>query len=121
MTLAEWLKASEEGITVEGENSDNNDNVHVYTVTFGGEGVDADYRVTTSMTDYAGNDNESVAYAESIETTKESFTVDMVKPNMSVQYFILEDDGTNTSPNATTYEIHRFYTNPPVDAVVTIP
>lgn len=92
-TLAEWLAAQEKGIKFAKE-SETGDS-HVYTVAFGGEGLDIDYSVSTAIKDFAGNPNSTVNYEEDITKTKESFTVDMADPEVAIE--LNSDQAVNDS------------------------
>lgn len=123
-TLADWLGATEEGITVEKDNDNSTDDKHVYKVTFGGENLDIDYEVSTSISDYAGNQNSEITYkdGEAVDKSKENFVVDMKAPVVTVQYQAVGENGSEEYNETFTVNpgSERVYKNKTIQAVVTI-
>lgn len=101
-----------------------------FTITFGKDGKDHDYKFSVNATDLAGNSNSSVADknigAETVATGEE-FTVDMVAPVLEVKYFTYKDkEGNEVSNDEITEGIEKatendpFYKNAPIDMEVSI-
>lgn len=105
---------------------------HTFSITFGKEKEDHDYKISVKATDLAGNNNDTVKDenigAETVATGEE-FTVDMVAPTLDVQYIVYKDENgqevqegidiTGKIANRTK-EDSPFYKNAPIFAKVTI-
>ena len=84
-----------------------------YTYTFGGKNIDADYMISASITDDAGNETSTIDFGNS--NPKGEFTVDQVIPVLTVDYQnssgesikVGEQEGKNfeNSPVKTTIKI----------------
>lgn len=109
------------------EETYDNERIHTFTIKFGQENEDHDYKISITTTDLAGNSNSSVADknigAETVATGKE-FTVDMLAPSFNISYELLDDEGNVSSKikesEVTTNEDERCYKNKTIKATVTI-
>lgn len=106
--------------------------IHTFSIKFGKEDEDHDYKISVKAMDLAGNSNNAVKDedigAETVATGKE-FTVDMVAPTLDVKYIVYQGkngqenkDGINITKEIAnaTEEDSRFYKNTPIFAEVTI-
>ena len=73
---------------------------HTFSITFGKEKEDHDYKISVKATDLAGNNNDTVKDenigAETVATGEE-FTVDMLAPTLTVKYYVYQDENGNES------------------------
>lgn len=71
---------------------------HTFSITFGQKDEDHDYTISVVAMDLAGKSNSSVTDknigAETVATGKE-FTVDMLAPTLTVQYYVYQDKNGN--------------------------
>lgn len=71
---------------------------HTFSITFGQKDEDHDYTISVVTMDLAGKSNSSVTDknigAETVATGKE-FTVDMLAPTLTVQYYVYQDKNGN--------------------------
>lgn len=71
---------------------------HTFSITFGQKDEDHDYTISVVAMDLAGKSNSSVTDknigAETVATGKE-FTVDMLVPTLTVQYYVYQDKNGN--------------------------
>ena len=132
-TLASLLSGETKlnGVVAKNVTTKNNteSNEHVYTIAFGKDGYDCDFEVIPSVTDKSANSNAdnkvSVEYAKGT-VCKDAFTVDMVVPEIKVQYLELQSKedtkgkDITSKINADTNDQNWYYTNKTVKAVVTI-
>ena len=76
----------------------NNKRTHTFKIEFGQENVDHDYKISITTTDLAGNSNSSVTdknIGNETVATGEEFTVDMLAPTLTVQYYVYQDKNGN--------------------------
>ena len=75
-----------------------NKRTHTFKIEFGQENVDHDYKISITTTDLAGNSNSSVTdknIGNETVATGEEFTVDMLAPTLTVQYYVYQDKNGN--------------------------
>ena len=130
-SIKEEIKDNQDGKTKE---TYDKERTHTFKIEFGQDKEDHDYTISITTTDLAGNSNSSVTDknigAETVATGKE-FTVDMLAPTLTVQYYVYQDKNgneldeehkepiTEKIANATD-EDSRFYKNASIFAEVTI-
>lgn len=122
-TLEQWLAASVDGVNVEEDENSSAENEHIYNVTFGGEGLDIDFNVNTSMVDFVEHKNNEIVYEnkDAIEKTRTAFTVDMVEPELSVTYQLIDEtNNVIENSNLAITPGERVYKNQTIQAIVTI-
>lgn len=104
--------------------------IHTFSITFGKEDDDHDYKISVKAMDLAGNSNNAVKDenigAETVATGKE-FTVDMRAPVLEVKYFTYKDKEGKEGRNEITKDIEKtkyekkpFYKNAPIDMEISI-
>lgn len=105
--------------------------IHTFSITFGKEDDDHDYKIFVKAMDLAGNSNNAVKDenigAETVATGKE-FTVDMRAPVLEVKYFTYKDKEGKEGRNEITEGIEKtkddkenpFYKNAPIDMEISI-
>lgn len=95
-----------------------------FTITFGKDGKDHDYKFSVNATDLAGNSNNKIVIDKSAKVkTGDDFTVDMVAPSFSIKYELLNDENKVISDSefeVKTNENNRVYKNKTIQAEVTI-
>lgn len=92
-----------------------------FTIIFGNDNEDHDYRVMPEITDLAGKSNQGVADKNQLVETGEEFTVDMVKPQLAVKYYAYENGvRTDVTADITANEQDSMYKNSNVEAEIVI-
>ena len=131
-TLASLLAEDETKVEIEGIVVERTEEKQTYTITFGTDGFDYDFTIIPYVIDKSANDNMDatsntaiVNYAKGT-VCKTAFTVDMVIPEIQVQYLEVqnaEDENVTDiteSINTDNNEQNWYYTNNTIKAVVTI-
>ena len=94
-SIKEEIKDNQDGKTKE---TYDKERTHTFKIEFGQDKEDHDYTISITTTDLAGNSNSSVTDknigAETVATGKE-FTVDMLAPTLTVQYYVYQDKNGN--------------------------
>ena len=104
------------------------DRTQTFTITFGKDGKDHDYKFSVNATDLAGNSNNEIVIDKSAKVkTGDDFTVDMLAPVLEVKYFTYKDkEGNEVSNDEITEGIEKakeeepFYKNAPIDMKLSI-
>ncbi len=117
VSLADLMAGKVDGIVVSSYPTEligfpMDESTYEYELIFGTDGFEYDFEITPSVTDMALNGNE-------IKAETAIFTVDMVTPEIEIQY-VDENNVPITSINTDTDEQNWYYTNKTVKAIVTI-